>query len=394
MRLFHVIHFFLLVSVPSIAQPVWKTMVRLPDTGQQISYTGTFGEDSDFLINMPGFIDNGDGTVTDTVTSLMWQRSDGPEMTFNSAAYFCDTLSLAGHADWRLPTAKEIYSILNHQRANPAIDVNIFASTTAEYWWSSDRQANDTSKIWCANAGGGIGNHRMSETISAGGTKRFQVRAVRETTAPLYILDRYTDLQDGTIVDSLSGLQWTKATSTDSITWEQALAFSDTLTTGGHADWRLPNIKELESLNDERQVNPSLPSAYFSLSTPEKYWSSTSLPNQTARAWYLDTRFGITTYDDKTLRHYVLCVRTYDQLPTNTSEADVDPLVFLYPNPFDAMLVAEGVDPSSRWDFYDLQGRVVRAQVELPSSTISMPAGTYLVQRSDGIGPFYRVVRK
>ncbi|MFM8432190.1 MAG: DUF1566 domain-containing protein, partial [Bacteroidota bacterium] len=103
-------------------------------------------------------------------------------MTFNSANYFCDTATTGGYSDWRLPNAKEIFSILNQQRTNPAIDVSCFSPTTAEYWWSSDRQVNDTSKIWCANAGGGIGNHRMSETISAGGTKRFQVRAVRETS--------------------------------------------------------------------------------------------------------------------------------------------------------------------------------------------------------------------
>jgi hypothetical protein len=41
-----------------------------------------------------------------------------------------------------------------------------------------------------------------------------------------------------------------------------------------------------------------------------KYWSSTSLPNQTTKAWYLDTRFGITTYAVKTDKLKVILVRS------------------------------------------------------------------------------------
>ena len=56
----------------SNAQNVTRTMLRLPDTGETTSYTTTFGEDNDYTINPPFFIDDADGTVTDTVTGLMW----------------------------------------------------------------------------------------------------------------------------------------------------------------------------------------------------------------------------------------------------------------------------------------------------------------------------------
>jgi hypothetical protein len=57
----------------------------LPDTGQTVRHTRTFGEDSDFAGAGPRLRDNGDGTVTDEITGLMWQRSDGGEMTLEAA---------------------------------------------------------------------------------------------------------------------------------------------------------------------------------------------------------------------------------------------------------------------------------------------------------------------
>ena len=179
---------FFIFSIISFSQSINKTMLRLPDTGETTSYTSTFGEDNDFTIYAPFFIINGNGTVTDTITGLMWQQTDGGEMTIENATTYCSTLTLASFSDWRLPSAHEAFSILNHQNTNPALNTSIFSPTTAaEYWWTSDKQANDLTKIWATNAGGGIGNHPKSETISAGGIKRFHARAVRNINSPSVI---------------------------------------------------------------------------------------------------------------------------------------------------------------------------------------------------------------
>ena len=122
--------FLVLNSTLFFGQSVSKTIQLLPDTGQTTSYTTLFGEDHDYLINMPVFTLNGDGTVTDTVTGLMWQQADGGEMTYENALVYCDTLTLGGYTDWKLPSDQEAYSILNHQRTNPAIDITIFTPTT------------------------------------------------------------------------------------------------------------------------------------------------------------------------------------------------------------------------------------------------------------------------
>ena len=149
--------FFLLVHT-LFGQSIAKTMLKLPDTGQTGDYTPTFGEYSDYTINAPFFIKNNNGTVTDTITGLMWQQADGGEMTIENTRIYADTLTLAGFTDWRLPNAHESFSILNHQKTNPAIDATYFTTTAAEYWWTNNTQSNDVTKIWCTNAGGGIGN--------------------------------------------------------------------------------------------------------------------------------------------------------------------------------------------------------------------------------------------
>lgn len=323
------------VPLTCCGQAIAKTMLRLPDTGETTGYTNTFGEDADFTINAPYFTANGDGTVTDTITSLMWQQTDGGEMTVEDATLYCDTLTLGGYSDWRLPNAHESFSILNHQQTNPALDGDVFTATDAEYWWTSTRQANDDNKVWVTNAGGGIGNHQKTETISAGGIKRFHVRAVRDQSPPSLITQHFTIHPNGTATDELTGLVWQRAVYFDTLTWEAALGYADTLTLAGFNDWRLPNVKELRSINDESMIGPSIDGGVFGNVGSRKYWSSTTLPNQSTKAWYLFTQFGITTYDVKTRRLYVLCVRGGQDFNTAVKgEASSSLETKVYPVPF------------------------------------------------------------
>lgn len=320
----------------SYSQNVKKSMKRLPDTGEVNSYTSTFGEDNDYTIYPPFFIANGNGTVTDTITNLMWQQTDGGEMSIESAQLYCDSLNLAGFSDWRLPSAYEAFSILNHQYSNPALDITVFPKTLAEYWWTSDKQVNDVNKVWATNSGGGIGNHPKIETISAGGVKRFHVRAVRDIGNIELINNRYSDNGNGTIVDNFTGLIWQKSLTADSLTWEQALSYSDTLSYAGINDWRLPNIKELQSINDETRIKPSLDTKYFNINNSKKYWSSTTLPNQITKAWYLDTQYGVVTYDFKTLKHNIILV-SGNQISTGIV-INRNEFLTAYPNPFSTFI--------------------------------------------------------
>jgi hypothetical protein len=88
--------------------------------------------------NQMSFTDNGDGTVTDDVTRLMWQQVV-PTATseWAAAGSYCQDLVLAGHSDWRLPSLVELISIADLGKSDPSIDVAVFPSTPASDFWSS-----------------------------------------------------------------------------------------------------------------------------------------------------------------------------------------------------------------------------------------------------------------
>src|SRR5690242_11194126 len=85
---------------------------------------------------------NGDGTVTDRATGLLWQQTDGGEMTWERAREYCGGLTLAAKSGWRLPTNQELFGILDHNSPKPAVD-KAFTKTDAEYWWTSETRADD-----------------------------------------------------------------------------------------------------------------------------------------------------------------------------------------------------------------------------------------------------------
>lgn len=382
MRKSILIYLFILNFVNGKAQSVEKTMLRLPDTGETLSYTNNFGEDADYSINPPFFIKNGNGTVTDTVTGLMWQQTDGGEMTVENAKTYCDTLKLAGFTDWRLPNAHEAFSILNHQNANPALDINVFTKNAAEYWWTSTRQVNDLNKIWVTNAGGGIGNHPKSETISAGGTKKFHVRAVRNINTPVSVPEHFIDNGNGTITDKITNLTWEKTAKQNALSWEEALNYAENLDLANSVDWRMPNIKELQSINDEGLINPSVNTNYFSNIGVKKYWSSTSLPNQTTKAWYLDTQFGITTYDFKTIANFIICVRGGNEmisgvkLELNSSASNL----VVFPNPFTNSIHLRDKKENAKFELYSIYNLLIYSGNNIEEKDFSfLPAGMYIL---------------
>jgi len=83
-------------------------------------------------------IANGDGTVTDTDTGLMWQQDTAPNTyTWQQALSYCETLILGGYSDWRLPNRNELQSIVDYSRFNPAIDPIFNVALFPNYWSST-----------------------------------------------------------------------------------------------------------------------------------------------------------------------------------------------------------------------------------------------------------------
>ena len=97
--------------------------VRCYNNNAEIEYPKAnadfFGQDAQYIGNEPAYKDNGDGTATDLNTGLMWQSDPGPKMTFAQAAAGTSQCRLAGYRDWRLPTIKELYSLILFSGTDP-----------------------------------------------------------------------------------------------------------------------------------------------------------------------------------------------------------------------------------------------------------------------------------
>ncbi len=121
---------------------------------------------------------------------------------------------------------------------------------------------------------------------------------------------RFTPAGD-CVTDNLTGLMWVKAPDSTTRTWANALAHANGLTLCGYADWRLPNVNELESMVNAEQADSALwlNSQGFSNVQADHYWSSTTLAVSTGYAWYVDMWVGLVVFDYKDHYYYVWPVR-------------------------------------------------------------------------------------
>ncbi len=117
-------------------------------------------------------VDNGDGTVTDTATGLMWQQGSASGRDWESAIAYCEGLDLAGFDDWRLPNVRELESLVDYSRYNPTIDAAAFPDTALTDYWSSTNMADYPTRAWFVNFFNGYGGSNYKSFA-------YHVRAVR-----------------------------------------------------------------------------------------------------------------------------------------------------------------------------------------------------------------------
>lgn len=239
-----------------------------------------YGQDAQYPGNTPKYVDNGDGTITDMVTGLMWSKSpdlngDGEinvsdKRTYSEALDGAVSFNLGGYDDWRLPTIKELYSLImfsgkdpsgytgtNTDGMTPFINTDYFdfayGDTDAgeriiDAQFASSTMYVDGELLFGVNfADGRIKGYGLMMPFG-GREKTFYVYYVRGN--PGYGQNNFVDNGDGTISDLATGLMWMKEDSKRGMTWQEALHYADTLSYAGYTDWRLPDAKELQSIVD------------------------------------------------------------------------------------------------------------------------------------------------
>jgi len=115
---------------------------------------------------------NNNGSVTDLATGLIWQlQDDNISRSQAGALLYCSELSLAGNSSWRLPSIKELSSIVDRRTSSPAIDHTVFQVNSSSSYWSGSADASNSDLAWRVVFDGG-------RTFSADKTNVFYVRCV------------------------------------------------------------------------------------------------------------------------------------------------------------------------------------------------------------------------
>jgi hypothetical protein len=241
--------------------------------------------------------------VVDRVTGLTWQRVvSADSYGWSEAADHCACLTLAGHDDWRLPTRIELVSLIDVRRQSPAIDPLAFPDTPSTWFWTSSPAADVPGAAWYVAFFDGDTHHMDVETP-------YRARCVRAGAAAVPA-PRTVVRNDGTLVDTATGLTWQRAPDPTLRTWSEAGEYCASLgADGGATSWRLPSAKELQTLIDETRVDPALDPTAFPDTTGDSFWTSSALAGQDGYAWFVSFYAGVAYNSPIGEPHRVRCVR-------------------------------------------------------------------------------------
>jgi len=230
-------------------------VINAPNEGEAY-----FGQDAQYQSNAPSYTNNGDGTISDNVTGLMWQQDMGEKMTFEDAKSAAEACTLGGYDDWRIPTIKELYSLIQFTGTSGGekagdkqfIDTNYFVQPIgdtsigereidAQTWSSTEyvgKTMNNAQTIFGVNFIDGRIKGYSKYKGSTGTENVMYFRLVRGNTD--YGKNNFVDNGDGTITDLATGLMWQKSDSSQGMDWEDALTYAEESELASYDDWRLP----------------------------------------------------------------------------------------------------------------------------------------------------------
>jgi hypothetical protein len=248
------------------------------------------------LPNQASYTNNGDGTVTDNVTGLVWEGSaDATTYTQADAEQHCQ----AKAGGWRLPTRIELVSLIDFTIASPGPTINgaAFPNATADPFWTSSSSAATTDYGW--NVTFYIGDANLGYNKGAS-----KVRCVRGT--PKCYSTRFeTQAEAGEVHDNATGLTWQLTVDPSSRTWDDAKSYCAAL----GASWRLPSVNELQTIVDDTKSAPSIDSNIFPQTPAEVFWTSSAFVGAPGNAWFVAFSLGTASLDDVTSLSRVRCVR-------------------------------------------------------------------------------------
>ena len=253
------------------------------------------------------YVDNGDGTVSDSQTGLMWQKgATSTTYTWAAARDYCDGLSLGNKSDWRLPTMAELVSIVDYGNS-PALSASWFGAASV-VWSAIPMQTEPTA--WYVEFGDGQYCRTSQESLES-------VRCVRGgMPAGAALAERFVVTDTDIVLDKATGLSWQQA-SPDApgggcyggiCKWPDAQNYCNTLSLSG-TGWRLPNTRELADLVDRSNTVSWIDNAAFPGSPAYFFWTSEKFHETPIYYFRVDFSSGCSSNFYYDWNYRVRCVR-------------------------------------------------------------------------------------
>lgn len=329
-----------------------QTLCYSSSTGNAITCAGT-GHDADYSGNQPSYtLTDGGLTVTDNVTGLIWVQStdtDGvsgndinDKLSQAAAISYCEDMDLGLGYTWRLPSVKELYSLILFNGKDASSYTGTDTSTLTPFIDSVfDYAFGDQSVERIIDGQYATTTNYVSTTMTGDDTmfgvnfvdgrikgypknfgatdKVFYVRCVTGNTS--YGTNVFVDNTDSTISDTATGLMWQQddSASTD---WDDAVASCEVTTIAGYTDWRLPNTKELQSIVDYTRSPDT--SSYAAIDINFNVTSFTNEENITDWAYYWASTTHVDNNDDGTNATYLSFGRALGYFDAGTGLAVLD----------------------------------------------------------------------
>jgi len=339
----------------------------LPNTGETHCYSSysvinctNTGQDGEFNFHPMNFTDNGDQTVTDNNTGLSWDKcsmgqSGADCKTGTTTIYispgkpFSSVCSSRG-SGWRTPSKKELTTIVDYSVASPgpAIMASFFPNTQQGFYCTSTPYVGSTDYGWFV--------YFLDGEVAGGpySGDSCYLRCVRGTET----LQKLYDNGDYTVTDQRTGLMWQQCSAGQTndpqskcvgtptaYGWTNAISYCNTLDfpQGVYTDWRMPNIKELESITDDTD-NSRIDTTKFPNTPASAYWSSTTNVDfvdypQGGYVWGINFNYGSIANWKVGAGNYVRCVRGLGYF-VRLLYGDVSGIITLYSTIHDACVAA------------------------------------------------------
>lgn len=263
------------------------------------------GQDASLLkVQIPAserFLLHGD-LVTDTVTGAIWTQNANPAefpLDWKEAHAYLDAMAdtnCHGLKNWRLPPRKMLFALVSHDNINPSLPSgHPFKNVFFGNYWTADTCSRFTDQAWHIHLGGA----RVSRTRKQDAALVWPVSLIEKSkTGDGDRKERRFVTSGETVLDTETGLVWYQDANPAQrpLSWQQGLTFVKEINHSGAygvSSWRMPNIRELESLVDLTVDSPALTDGHPFRHVQDVYWSSTTSVYETRYAWGLYFRDGM-----------------------------------------------------------------------------------------------------